>query len=178
MINNEKTMTELEFWQLVVAKDYLDTPENIGESLKQKLNGLTNDQLAAFDKYFSIKMRQSYTWELWGAAYVIAGCDSEFAFAEFRSWLISRGQTIFESALKTPDSLAEFEVFPFKNEMPYPYLDEYDLIAGLIYEERTSEELPFVPSGQDEPKGKRFKDKTKVLRTLYPKLFAKYWIGG
>lgn len=171
-------MTEAEFWQLVTVDNYFETPEKIGENLKQKLNPLDNQCLAEFDVFFSKKMRQTYTWELWGAAYVIAGCDSEFAFSEFRCWLISRGEEIYNSAIKNPDSLADFDVFQIQNDMPYPYLDEYDLIAGLIYEERTGKELPFVPSGQDEPKGKRFKDKTKVLRTLYPNLFAKFWIGG
>jgi hypothetical protein len=171
-------MNESEFWHYVTATDLKAEVEAVAETLKQKLIPLDNQALADFDKFFSIKMRQSYLWELWGAAYVTAGCDSEYAFAEFRCWLISRGQAIFEAALKNPDSLANHDIFLQKNDMPYPYLDEYDLIAGLIYEERTGEELPFVPSGLSEPKGKRFKDKTKVLKTLYPNLFAKFWIGG
>jgi len=163
---------------MVQAADYFADPDEVGLSLKQRLEALNDEDLAAFDKFFSIKMRLSYTWPLWGAAYVIAGCNSEYAFAEFQCWLISRGKDVYEKALKQPDSLADFDIFPMKNDLPYPYLDEYDLIAGLIYEERTGKELPFVPSGQSEPKGKRFKDKTKVLKTLYPNLFAKFWIGG
>ncbi len=171
-------MTELEFWRFVVPSNLLATPDVASAELRQKLSNLPDQQLASFDKHFSIKMRQSYSWGLWGAAYVISGCNSEHAFAEFQSWLISRGQKIFDKALLKPDSLANNDIYLMKDDLPYPYLEEYDLIAGLIYEERTGEELPFVPSGKSEPKGKRFKDKTKVLKTLYPKLFDKFWIGG
>lgn len=171
-------MTESEFWDLVQVSNVFATPEQASESLREKLSQLDDQSLRDFDKFFSIKMRQTYHWELWGAAYVVAGCNSEYAFAEFRSWLISRGQEIFEKVLKQPDCLADFDVILIKDDLPYPFLDEYDLIAGLIFEERTGNELPFVPSGQTSPKGKRFKDKSKVLRTLYPKLFAKFWIGG
>ena len=54
-------------------------------------------------------------------------------------------------------------------------LKMYDLIAGLLYEQRNEDELPFAPSGLDQPKGKRFKDKPKFLKLAYPQLFAKYW---
>ena len=171
-------MIEAEFWRIVVPGDLLAQPDDVAAEFKLKLDQLSNSELTVFDKFFSIKMRQSYTWELWGAAYVVAGCNSEYAFAEFQSWLISRGKMIFEKALVNPDSLADFDIFHMKNGLPYPYLDDYDLIAGLIFEERTGDELPFVPSGQSEPKGMRFKDKTKALKALYPKLFAKYWVGG
>ncbi len=171
-------MTESEFWQLVETSTPLATSEEIAQQLKTRLLPLSEEQLAEFDKYFSIMMRKSYTWDLWGAAYVIAGCNSEYAFAEFRSWLISRGKLIFDSALNSPDSLAKFNVIANSDGHPYPFLDEYDLIAGLLYEEKTGQELPFIPSGQEQPRGKQFNDKTKVLKTRYPALFKDYWIAN
>ncbi|MDP2561950.1 DUF4240 domain-containing protein [Psychrobium sp. 1_MG-2023] len=169
-------MTELQFWQLVSTTDPLADSDHLANSLTEKLTPLGNEELAAFDKIFNQKMRQAYTWDLWGAAFVIAGCNSEFAFAEFRCWLISRGQTIFEQALANPDSLAKLEIHQ-KDEYANPYLDEYDLIAGQLYENRTEQELPFVPSGQTQPQGKRFKDKARLVKKTYPELFAKYWTG-
>ncbi|MGX5173327.1 DUF4240 domain-containing protein [Aliikangiella sp. IMCC44653] len=170
-------MNEDTFWRLVTASPNLPDAESIGAALTQKLEPLSNQELADFDKHFSLKMRASYTWALFGAAFVIAGCNTEYAFAEFRCWLISCGKATFDKALNDPDSLAEGDIIPFKDDEASPYLDEYDLIAGLIYEQRTGKELPFVPSGQLEPKGKRFKDKPKFLRQSYPNLFAKYWVS-
>ncbi|CAM3771368.1 MULTISPECIES: DUF4240 domain-containing protein [Pseudoalteromonas] len=168
-------LSSSEFWQLVTVEDKTAEPESVSERLKSLLSDLTDDQLIEFDKQFSICMRQSYTWELFGAAFVMAGCNDDYGFSEFRCWLISRGEAAFNAALENPDSLAECTPVYHLNEQPYPYLDEYDLIAGLLYEARNDDELPFVPSGLEQPKGKRFKDKAKFLKLAYPQLFAKYW---
>ncbi|PAJ73017.1 hypothetical protein CJF42_18055 [Pseudoalteromonas sp. NBT06-2] len=168
-------MTEEQFWTLVQAPDFHASPNEIADNLKEKLEKLSDEKLADFDKYFNQKMRISYTWDLWAAAFIICGCNSEYAFSEFRSWLISRGRAIFDKTLEYPDNLAAYDVIPVKDDQPYPYLDEYDLLAGQIYEERTEEELPFISSGVDEPQGKRFKNKTKFLKLKYPELFKLYW---
>lgn len=168
-------LTLSEFWQLVTVADRTAEPESVSERLKGLLTDLSDAQLIEFDKQFSICMRQSYTWELFGAAFVMAGCNDEYGFSEFRCWLISRGEAAFNAALENADSLADCTPVYHLNEQPYPYLDEYDLIAGLLYEQRNEDELPFVPSGLDQPKGKRFKDKPKFLKLVYPQLFAKYW---
>jgi len=168
-------LTLTDFWRLVTVNDRTAEPESVCQSLKAALSDLSDEQLIEFDKQFSICMRQSYTWDLFGAAFVIAGCNDEYGFSEFRCWLISRGEAVFKAALENPDSLAQCTPLYFLNEQPYPYLDEYDLIAGLLYEERNDDELPFIPSGLEQPKGKRFKDKPKFLKQNYPQLFAKYW---
>lgn len=54
------------------------------------------------------------------------------------------------------------------------FLDEYDLIAGMIYESRTEDELPFVPSGLSQPRGKRFKDKSKELKKSVSKVISTF----
>lgn len=168
-------MTESNFWQLVTATDMTCDSDTLAEQLTARLTPLTDDELAAFDKHFNLKMRDSYLWDVWGAAFVIAGCNSEFAFSEFRSWLISRGEDTFKRALKAPDTLAVLEINLNEDGLANPYLDEYDLIAGQLFEERNDTELPFVPSGQSQPKGKRFKDKPKFLKQTYPQLFERYW---
>ena len=171
-------MNETQFWQLVTATDLTSNSDTLATSLKQQLEQLTEHELTAFDKHFNLKMRDSYTWDLWGAAFVIAGCNSEFAFAEFRCWLISRGEEVFKQALKKPDSLSTQQIMLDKEGFANPYLDEYDLIAGQIFEARHEHELPFVPSGQSQPRGKRFKDKAKGLKLNYPALFSQYWAAN
>lgn len=169
------TLTEHAFWDLVTTPNLGLDPQHVSDSLKIKLADLTDQQLIDFDKYFCINMRKSFTWELFGAAFVMAGCNDEYGFSEFRCWLISRGKTVFENALANADSIAQCTPVYHLNDQPYPYIDEYDLIAGLLYEERNDDELPFIPSGSDEPQGKRFKDKAKFLKLNYPLLYEKYW---
>lgn len=101
----------------------------------------------------------------------MTGCDSEYGFAEFRAFLISLGQEWFERILLDPDALAELPAWPEKDGYAYPFVEDYDLIAGQIYEDRTGEELPFVPSGQATPQGKKFSPKKKQLKATYPQLF-------
>lgn len=168
-------LSESEFWQLVTAEDKTAEPESVCNALKAKLTDLSDQQLMEFDKQFNLRMRKAYTWDLFGAAYVMAGCNDDYGFSEFLCWLISRGEQAFLKALENPDSIAECTPVYHLNEQPYPYLDEYDLIAGMLYEERNDDELPFVPSGLEQPKGKRFKDKAKFLKQTYPNLYAKYW---
>ncbi|WP_394203741.1 DUF4240 domain-containing protein [Shewanella waksmanii] len=167
-------MTEAEFWQLVTRRSPEQDQQSLSEQLHDKLLTLTDEQLAAFDKHFSFQMRRCYLWSLWGAAYVVTGCDSEYEFAEFRCFVISLGQTWFERVIDNPDELGLLEGWPEKDGYAYPFVDEYDLVAGKIYEDRTGEELPFVPSGQANPQGKKFNHKKKHLKLAYPQLCARF----
>ncbi|QDF77136.1 MULTISPECIES: DUF4240 domain-containing protein [Shewanella] len=164
-------MKEIEFWQLVTRSQPQQDQESLAADLKGKLMLLSDEELAAFDKIFSQQMRRAYLWSLWGAAYIVTGCDSEYGFAEFRCFLISLGQEWFEKVLVDPDQLAQLPAWPEKDGYAYPFVDEYDLMAGQIYEDRTGQELPFVPSGQATPQGKKFSHKKKQLKATYPQLF-------
>ncbi|MGL5392662.1 MAG: DUF4240 domain-containing protein [Shewanella sp.] len=167
-------MTEEEFWALVTRTDAAQSQESLAEALSQKLSALTNEQLKAFDKLFGQQMRRCYLWSLWGAAYIITGCDSEYAFAEFRCFLISLGKARFDGVISDPDSLAQLAAWPEKDGYAYPFVDEYDLLAGKLYEDRTGEELPFMPSGKATPMGKKFSTKPKDLKKQYPQLSARF----
>lgn len=167
-------MTEEEFWALVTRTDAAQSQESLAKALSQKLSELTNEQLKAFDKIFGQQMRRCYLWSLWGAAYIITGCDSEYAFAEFRCFLISLGKERFEAVINEPDSLAQLAAWPEKDGYAYPFVDEYDLLAGQLYEDRTGEELPFMPSGKATPMGKKFSTKPKELKKQYPQLSARF----
>lgn len=167
-------MTEAEFWNLVTRTQAAQSQEHLVQMLKQKLTELSNDELKDFDKIFGQQMRRSYLWSVWGAAYIITGCDSEYAFAEFRCFLISLGKVHYEAVITHPDSLAQLSAWPEKDGYAYPFVDEYDLIAGQLYEDRTGEELPFMPSGKVTPVGKKFSTKPKDLKKQYPELSARF----
>ncbi|MCZ4337168.1 DUF4240 domain-containing protein [Shewanella colwelliana] len=167
-------MTEIEFWQLVTRSHADQSQETLAEALKQKLEPLSNEEVAAFDKLFSQQMRRCYLWSIWGAAYIVAGCDSEYAFAEFRCFLISLGQEWFEKVLLDPDCLGALATWPEKDGYAYPFIEDYDLIAGQIFEDRCGDELPFVPSGQATPQGKKFSHKKKQLKATYPQLSQRF----
>jgi Protein of unknown function (DUF4240) len=96
------------FWSLIdksrLASDG-DAEQQLDE-LGILLDDLSADEIAEFHHIFYEHFLQSYTWPLWGAAYVIGGGCSDDSFDYFRGWLISRGEKVFTSALAEPDSLA------------------------------------------------------------------------
>ncbi|MFB2776485.1 DUF4240 domain-containing protein [Shewanella xiamenensis] len=167
-------MTEVEFWDLVTRSEPAQSQESLVEALKLKLSKLSDEELKVFDKLFGQQMRRSYLWSVWGAAYIITGCDSDYAFAEFRAFLISLGQAGYEAVIAQPDSLAKLTAWPEKDGYAYPFIEDYDLIAGQLYEDRTGKELPFMPSGKATPVGKKFSTKPKDLRLQYPELSARF----
>lgn len=167
-------MTESDFWQLVTRVSPEQEQVSLAENLKAKLECLSDEELVEFDKIFGQQMRRSYFWTVWGAAYIITGCDSEYAFAEFRCFLISLGKDWYERVIANPDDIALLPEWPEKDGYPYPFVDEYDLLAGQIFEDRTSEELPFVPSGKATPQGKKFTTKKKQLKLAYPQLSQRF----
>ena len=167
-------MTEEQFWQLVTRDHAEQSSEQITQQLEQALTLLDDDSLKAFDKMFGQQLRRSYSWSIWGAAYIITGCDSDYAFAEFRCFILSLGKEWYDKIITEPDSLGELTDWPTKDNYAYPFIEDFDLIAGKLYEDRSGQELPFVPSGTKTPVGKKFSTKPKILKQTYPKLCARF----
>ena len=93
---------EAEFWAII---ERAATPSD----LHSELGTLTEDQLLEFEHHHARYIDQAYTWDLWGAAYVINGGCSDDTFEYFRAALIGRGRDIFERALADPDSMTDVD---------------------------------------------------------------------
>ena len=110
---------------------------------------------------------KAYTYNLWGAAYIINGGCSDDCFHYFRSWLISQGKDIFEASLANPEYLAELKL------IKQAEFEEFEYVVLEIYEQVTSEEMPLRESANlGQPKGENWEE--KELKTLFPKLTKKY----
>src|SRR4051794_21921445 len=103
-------MTKDQFWQIIQRS--LDGSggdlDEQADLLSGELRKMPPDEIASFDQYIDECRRESYSRDLWGAAYIIAGGCSDDGFEYFRRWLISRGQEWFEKAMKNPDDLADY----------------------------------------------------------------------
>jgi hypothetical protein len=106
-------------------------------------------------------------WRLWAAGYVIAGGMSDDSFHYFRSWIIGKGQKVFEVAMKDPDELGPFIDNPeVDNEL-------LEYVPVDLLKERGLEEDPRDRSDRrtdEEPKGEPFEEDTVVA--AFPKLAA------
>ncbi|MBD1583702.1 DUF4240 domain-containing protein [Pseudoalteromonas sp. S16_S37] len=160
------------FWQIIST---VQNDDDVNLALRTALSALDKQEIAEFDILYTQQLRKLWHWDNWAFAYVMCGCNSEYDFLDFCNWLILQGKTNLEQILSNPDSLANYDHVPMNDGLPAPYCDELDLVAGLLYEDITGEELPYHNVVNFQPQGKKFKNKPKLLKERFPLLFAKYW---
>jgi hypothetical protein len=103
-----RVIDEARFWRLTAdtrAAADNDTGRQ-SELLDARLRRLPAEQIAAFERIRRKLDRRAYTWEVWGAAYVVEDGCSDDCFRDFRAYLISLGRGPYETALRNPDALA------------------------------------------------------------------------
>lgn len=99
-------MTKKQFWEHIEKSRRRDADAH-AERLVKRLANLPVKEILDFDCLWEAADSAAYTWNMWGAAYIINGGCSDDCFDYFRGWLILRGRKAFEAALKDPDSLAD-----------------------------------------------------------------------
>ena len=163
-------MDEARFWAIIEAggRKALAEPERQLAAVRKQLLKLSPDEIRDFHRLFNQKLADAYTWDLWGAAYLINGGCSDDGFHYFRAWLISQGRAVYEAAVENPDTLAG-RTDPERDD--YEFEDLWGASQDA-YEELTGEEMPPVDyRWPAKPRGKRwdFDDDKQVSRRL-PKL--------
>jgi len=166
-------MDETGFWRLVAdtrAASGNDTGRQ-SELLEERLRRLTGPQIADFGRIRHDLDRRAYTWETWGAAYVIEDGCSDDCFRDFRAYLISLGRGPYEAALKDPDSLA-----PVVQDAEQGSWENADNVAPDAYENATGEDLPTGDSDlSGNPRGEPWDDEDQdALAQRYPALAARF----
>lgn len=173
-------MNKKMFWALIHAS--LDSPSLKKQALylQKELRQLPQKDLVEVENIFNKLDNQAYTWNLWAAAYTIHRGCSDDSFTDFRAWLITRGQFVFEQALQSSDSLSALG----KKALAHSKDGEYFLyLPSTIYEEGyegqiekdphlKSFKIKTTPSGKEWPEGD-----ASALKKINPSLF-RLIIGG
>ncbi len=171
--NHQDAEVQASFWEFIhKAKTEGGNSQRLfAQSLRAQLEPLPTERIQEFDSWLSGLIRESYSWELWGAAYVINGGCGDDSFDYFRGWLVSQGKDIYETALANPDDLADLHLSIDPSEGPT--FEGLAYIALDVYEKKTGLEMPYSPSSiLDGPTGEPW-DESELGR-LFPKLSAKY----
>lgn len=166
-------MDERAFWQLQA-----DTRDEAGgdtgrqsELLEQRLSRLPARQIVDFQRIRHRLDEQAYTWDLWGAAYVIEDGCSDDCFRDFRAYLISLGSGPYEAALRDADSLARVV-----EDAETGNWENADNVAGDAYERATGEDIPADDSDlSGDPRGEPWDDEDQeTLVQRYPRLASRF----
>lgn len=167
-------MDEDQVWTIIASAPQAgDDPERQLAAVRAELQQLPTQEVRDFHLIFDERMGDAYTWDLWGAAYLINGGCSDDGFAYFRAWLISRGREVFEAAVRNPDSLAgQVDV----DRDDYEFEDLWN-VALEVNEELTGQEMPAGGTQWRpiKPRGRRwdFEDDEQIARRL-PELARMY----
>ena len=167
-------MTQDEFWEHVQATRRRD-PDEHAERLAARLAQLPLDDILSFGRWWHRMEAAAYSWELWGAAYLINGGCSDDGFEYFCNWLILRGREALETALKNPDALTGLLDGAAEVEAEcYPAYDAYCAVTGRAdYAEALRDRYPDLPDRPKLAAGWDFDDAGE-MRRRYPRLYAEY----
>jgi hypothetical protein len=180
-----RLMDEAQFWSLIDASVEGSPPQDVQEGrLAAALGRLPAEDIAAFDTMFWVQVGRAYTWDLWGAAYIIHGGASDDSFEYFRRWLLSRGKATFEAALRDPDSLAD--LIPATQSEPAEF-EDFPYIAANVWKSKTGfdpyaatsdvgffDTKFFAAAIPNEPPGEPFEEDPDYLAKRWPKLWERF----
>src|SRR5579862_5998500 len=105
-----RRMNEDEFWAIIQRSLDAGTADRReqNEILASELRTLSAEQLESFGQIHEQQRQRAYTWDLWGAVYIIGGGCSDDEFWWFLGWLITRGREWFERVSNNPEDLADY----------------------------------------------------------------------
>jgi hypothetical protein len=166
-------MDEAASWRLI-ADTRAEADHDTGrqsELLEERLSQLPAQQIVDFQRIRHALDERAYTWDLWGAAYVIEDGCSDDCFRDFRAYLISLGREPYEAAMRDPDSLA-----PVVQDAEEGDWENADNVAPDAYESVAGEDIPADDSDlSGDPRGEPWDDEAQeALVQRYPQLAARF----
>jgi hypothetical protein len=166
-------MNQGAFWGLISSAraDADNDTERQSELLEERLSKLPPQQIVRFQQIRRQMDEQAYTWDIWGAAYVIEDGCSDDCFRDFRAYLISLGPRAFAAALRNPDSLA-----PIVQNAEQGDWENADDVAPDAYQTATGDDFPGDSSDlSGNPRGDSWDDESsETLVQRYPALAARF----
>jgi hypothetical protein len=168
-----QALDEATFWSLIEETRSAagnDTGRQ-SELLKNRLAQLSPQAIVEFARIRHSLDQRAYSFDLWGAAYVIEDGCSDDCFRDFRGYVISLGRAPYENAIKDPDSLASVAQDAEKGDW-----ENADNVAPDAYSSVTSDDFPLDSSDlSGRPSGSPFNENdTAGLARRYPRLAARF----
>jgi hypothetical protein len=160
-----------ELWSVIAAArtDGGDASD-VAERIRQQLCSRPAAEIYRYLEQQAAVMEQSYSWALWGAAYVANGGCSDDGFDYFRGWLLAQGRDVFERALQDPDSLADLI-----HEQEQAECEDMIAVAAQAYKDVTGDYPEGPPVMLPELGPSWDFDDEDEMKQRYPRLRAKLY---
>ena len=167
LLKGFRGVDEQTFWQLI-DETRSDDLEEHAERLTARVAALGAEEAVAFDQLWQERHVAAYRWDLWAAAYEIHGGCSDDCFSDFRSYVISLGRGIYESALRDPDSLADVDIDPDGDWEAVAYIGQRAL------DELGIEGPPYAVTEPPDPVGDEWDEAAGESARVVPRIARKY----
>ena len=131
-------MDEDQYWRMIETslKNSHDG-DSQRENLIMQLEHLDPVDIIRFRLRTDKLLYDTYTSEMWCAAYLLNGGCSDDGFEYFRLWLVSRGKDVYEAAKENPDWL----VTQLDEDTEVGFFEDLWYVADYAFDQRTMNKL-------------------------------------
>lgn len=161
----------MDFW--AVIETHAGRPfraDKASAAVEAALRDLGPEQVSAFCRSFDEKLRNAYTWDLWGVAYLINGGCGDDSFMDFRASLIGLGEDVYEAAVVNAESLMALDAEQlealFEEGFLYCGTSAYEALTGGAPD--TGVAVPAEPSGEP------WEESREGLAARFPRAWSVY----
>lgn len=168
-------MKDRQFWDIIERSlaSSRGSSERQAAELEEILAALPPAQIASFDASFTAKTDALYSWEIWGAVYVLLEYCADDCFEYFRNWVVGQGRDYYAAVSLDPLALGDGRLANDAEAgdaelLDYASVDAYARASGGrdLYEDYPDN--PASATGS-EPAGTRSWDEENVA-DFYPDL--------
>ncbi len=138
-LRKESHMTTEKFWAIIHSTIYAQDQKEQMELIREELSKLENLQIVLFNKILKRLKDKATCWEIFGAGHVIKGAGICECFESFLLWIISKGKSVYENALKNPDSLSD--VITQRDIDEGVSFERLSYIVWDVYKEKTGKKM-------------------------------------
>lgn len=148
--------------------------------LVKAIGQLTPKQIIGFRLRTDKLLYDTYTADMWCAAYIMNQGCSDDSFEYFRNWVISRGKSVYYAAKENPDNLIsevdeEAEMYDFE-DFWYVALDAFHQKTGKdLYDFIDDENFKTKEGQYPEIQFTWEEEDPESMRKICPKLYVKCW---
>jgi hypothetical protein len=178
----DQMIDEALYWKIIDESLKNSKSQNEQEEhLISSIEKLSPEEIIGFRLRTDRFLYDTYTSEMWCAAYIINGGCGDDSFEYFRCWLNSRGKTVYYNAKLNPDSL----ISELGEETEDYDFESFWYVALTAFENKTGKELyDYIANsfkyGESTYPSIKFNWNQKndeSLKAICPKLFTKFYLG-